>query len=294
MVIQVDKGGKGHYRTVQEAVDSVPCWNTQRIVIVIHTGLYREKVTVPYNKPFITFKGSGRGGTIISWGDTANIAGGTYESTSVAIDADYFIAKGMTFTNTAPIPSPGAIGKQAVALRVNGNKAAFYNCQILGAQDTLFDAAGLHLFKNCFIQGTIDFIFGNGQSLYLGCILNSIASTYGSIAAQNRQEPQESTGFSFVNCKITGTGLLYLGRAMGPYSRIVFSNTYIDNIIAPDGWNDWFDAQREKTVFYGQYKCSGPGSNTQDWVPWSHVLSNDEAQQYQSLNFIDGTEWLKV
>lgn len=68
--------------------------------------------------------------------------------------------------NTAPAPEPGAEGAQAVALRIEGDQAAFYGCGFYSAQDTLLDNAERHFFKHCFIQGSIDFIFGMGRSLY--------------------------------------------------------------------------------------------------------------------------------
>jgi len=69
--------------------------------------------------------------------------------------------------NTAEVPPPGAVGRQGAAFRISGDKAAFYNCAFYGGQDTLCDDAGRHYFKNCFIQGSIDFVFGNGQSMYM-------------------------------------------------------------------------------------------------------------------------------
>lgn len=68
--------------------------------------------------------------------------------------------------NSAPQPSEGAVRHQAVALRVSSDLAAFYDCAFIGYQDTLYDHHGRHYFKNCFIQGNIDFIFGDGLSIY--------------------------------------------------------------------------------------------------------------------------------
>lgn len=68
--------------------------------------------------------------------------------------------------NTAPSPLPGDVGGQAVALRIAGDEAAFFGCGFYGAQDTLHDDAGRHYFGDCFIEGSIDFIFGNARSLY--------------------------------------------------------------------------------------------------------------------------------
>ena len=194
--------------------------------------------------------------------------------------------------NSAPAPAGGAVGKQAVALRIKGDFGAFYGCSFYGAQDTLYDQAGRHYFKDCFIQGSIDYIFGDGQSIYQSCHLNSIAQgTSGSVTAQKRG-PGELTGFSFVGCSLTGSGTIYLGRAWGTYSRVVFIRCNITDKIIPAGWFNWNDATREKTVFYGEYECTGVGANRAGRVKWSRVLTAKQAAAFSSLNFIDGQKWL--
>ncbi|KAA8521379.1 hypothetical protein F0562_012059 [Nyssa sinensis] len=215
----------------------------------------REKVLVPASKPYITFQGAGRDTTVIEWHDRASDLGpggrplNTYQSASVAVLANYFSARNISFkVNSAPAPMPGMQGRQAVAFRISGDKAYFSGCGFYGAQDTLCDDAGRHYFKECFIEGSIDFIFGNGQSMYKECELHSIATKFGSIVAQNRKSPKEKTGFAFVHCKVTGTGPLYVGRAMGQYSRIVFSYTYFDDVVAhvQGSWDDWNQPSRIK------------------------------------------------
>lgn len=156
-----------------------------------------------------------------------------------------------------------------MAFRISGDKAFFFGCGFYGAQDTLCDDAGRHYFRDCYIQGSIDFVFGNARSLYKvrtgpahvrilqnllvlctdgevktramqqDCELHSTAQRFGSVAAHGRHDPCERTGFAFVNCRVTGTGRLYVGRAMGQYSRIVYAYTYFDSVIAPGGWDDW-------------------------------------------------------
>lgn len=150
-------------------------------------------MTVAANKTNLIFQGQGYLNTIIAWNDTANSTGGTARSSSVAIFAPYFTAYNISFQvkkmelfemfpmwdfnnlvnifcffekNTAPPPGPGRIGAQAVALRIAGDQAAFYGCGFYGAQDTLNDDRGRHYFSECFIQGSIDFIFGKAKSLY--------------------------------------------------------------------------------------------------------------------------------
>eukprot|EP01018_Ginkgo_biloba_P020333 Gb_41519 [translate_table: standard] len=160
--------GCGNFTTVQKAVDAVPDNNPNRTIIVITAGVYKEKVSVSDTKPNITFQGQGYLKTSIAWNDTANSSHGTIYSASVSVFALNFIARNISFQNTAPAANPGDVGGQAVALRISGDKAAFYGCGFYGAQDTLHDDRGRHYFKECLIQGSIDFIFGNARSLYEG------------------------------------------------------------------------------------------------------------------------------
>jgi len=281
--------GSGGYSTVQSAVDAASSGGS-RTIIQIHAGTYKEKVLVPKGKT-ITFQGTGY--PTIVYGDTASSAGSTEASATTSIAADYFIATGIIFKNSAPPPPGGAEGRQAVALRITGDKGAFYDCQFYGAQDTLYDDKGRHYFKNCFIQGSIDFIFGDGRSLYQNCQLNSIAaSTGGSLTAQKRSSMGENTGFSFVSCTITGTGPVYLGRAWGPASRVVYIYCNIANIVTPAGWFNWGIPSRQSTVYYGQYQCTGLGASESGRVSWSHELSSSEASMFNSIAYIDGSSWV--
>eukprot|EP01018_Ginkgo_biloba_P013473 Gb_17798 [translate_table: standard] len=292
--------GVGDFTSVQQAVDSVPIINLLRVVIKINAGVYTEKVSIPPTKAFISFEGAGAERTVIQWGDTAATRGpngqplGTFLSATVAVNSPYFIAKNITFKNTSPCPPSGATGKQAVAFRISADTAAFLGCRFQGAQDTLYDHTGRHYFKDCYIEGSVDFIFGDGLSLYEGCHLHAISSSYGALTAQKRGSLLEETGFSFVNCKVTGSGALYLGRAWGTFSRVVFAYTYMDKIIAPKGWYNWGDRSRELTVFYGQYKCSGPGASFAGRVSWSRELTDQEAKPFIALSFIDGAEWISL
>ena len=181
------------------------------------------------------------------------------------------------------MPPPGAMGKQAVALRISGDTASFWGCKFIGGQDTLYDHQGRHYYKDCYMEGSVDFIFGNGLSLFevtrkakchgrrfrvfvplvsciligpaiddekmgQGCHLHATAMNFGAVTAQDRMSLLEDTGFSFVNCRVTGSGALYLGRAWGTFSRVVFAFTYMDNIIIPRGWHNWGDPNREMYV----------------------------------------------
>ncbi|KAJ8543408.1 hypothetical protein K7X08_005931 [Anisodus acutangulus] len=300
-ILCVDHNGCCNFTTVQAAVDAVGNFSAKRSLIWINNGIYFEKVIIPKTKPNITFQGQGYTTTAIVWNDTANSANGTFYSGSVQVFSTNFIAKNISFMNVAPMPAPGAVGAQAVAIRIAGDETAFWGCGFFGAQDTLHDDRGRHYFKDCYIQGSIDFIFGNGKSLYENCQLISIASPVaagvksinGAVTAHGRATKDENSGFAFVNCTLGGTGRIWLGRAWRPYSTVVFANTFMTDIVAPEGWNDFNDPSRDQTIFYGEYNCSGAGSSMALRAPYVQRLNDTQVLPFLNSSFIDADMWLQ-
>ncbi|RZC89248.1 hypothetical protein C5167_030939 [Papaver somniferum] len=159
ILIRVDQSGDGDFKKIQDAIDSVPSNNTDQLYFIwVKPGTYSEKLVVPSDKPYITLSGTNPATTIVTWQDGGDI----YTSPTLTVLASDFVARLITIQNTF-----GNSGK-AVALRVAGDKAAFYGCRFTSYQDTLLDDRGGHYFSNCYIEGATDFIFGNGASLYEG------------------------------------------------------------------------------------------------------------------------------
>ncbi|CAL9024302.1 unnamed protein product [Prunus brigantina] len=292
-VVKVMKDGSGEFKTITDAVNSIPAENTKRVIVYIGGGQYNEKITIPRNKPFVTFYGSPTNMPTLIFGGNAQKYG-TVDSATVIAESDYFVAANLIIKNSSPKPDGKRVGEQALALRVSGNKSALFNCRVIGFQDTLCDDKGNHFFKDCFIEGTVDFIFGSGKSLYLNTELHVLGNNEMTvITAQARDSASEDTGYSFVHCNITGTGNgTYLGRAWRISPRVVFAYTSMSEVITPAGWNNKNRPERDGTVFYGEHKCSGPGSSMVGRVKYTKQLNEEQVKPFLNLGFIQGSKWL--
>ncbi|CAN1269731.1 Putative pectinesterase 11 [Linum perenne] len=242
-LIRVDQSGKGDFRTIQEAIDSVPSDNLELVFIWVKPGVYVEKVMIPMDKPFITLSGTSQAAansTTITWSQGGDI----FESATLSVLAPFFVGRFLTIQNTY------GRGGKAVALRVSGDRAAFYGCRILSYQDTLLDDTGSHYYSNCYIQGATDFICGDASSLFEVCMLliikQYVSENKGSITAQHRDLESDETGYIFLGCKITATGPTFLGRPWGSYSRVVYAYSYMASNILSAGWSDWGDNTKQR------------------------------------------------
>ncbi|TKY52312.1 Pectinesterase protein [Spatholobus suberectus] len=295
--IVVDQSGKSNFKTIQAAIDSVATNNNQWVKIHINAGTYREKVQIPSEKPCILLEGQGKDVTTITYNDHQR----TDLSATFSSHPNNVVATGITFKNTFDIAAMlnlqgrkmGSYGDRipALAARIYGDKSAFYDCRFIGFQDTLWDVEGRHYFKNCLIEGAVDFIFGNGQSYYEDCVLNVTSS--GSITAQGRSSNSDPSGFVFRRGSVFGSGSTVLGRAYGRCSRVIFYETNLGSVVDPRGWDAWNYTKQEGCISYSEIGCKGAGANTSKRVPWTKKKTASELrQQFSTSVFIDHDGWL--
>ena len=293
-VITVKAGGGGDFTTVTDAIKSIPSGNTQRVIVSIGPGNYTEKITIDKTKPFITLYGDPTNMPVLVYGGTAAQYGTVFSGT-LTVDADHFSAVNLIIVNSAPRPDGKMKLAQAVALRAGGDFQSYYNVKLHGYQDTLCDIKGKHLFKDCYIEGTVDFIFGSGQSLYVNSEIHVIpGEPMALITAQARNDPNDPTGFMFLHCSVTGTGnTAYLGRSWFPYPRVVFAYSDLSDVVHPEGWSTNFHPETASTVFFGEYNNVGAGADFSKRAPFAKQLTDADLKKYASLQFIEGTTWLK-
>ncbi|MBC9795169.1 pectinesterase family protein [Sinomicrobium weinanense] len=287
----VDPSGNGDFRTVQEAINAVPDFRENETKIFIKNGKYKEKLVLPASKTNVTFIGESMTYTVLTYDDYAskkNIFGEEMETTassSFFVFADDFKARNITFQNSA-----GHVGK-AVAIRIEGDRAVFVNCKFLGNEDTLYlyGNKSRQYYKNCYIEGTIDFIFGQSTAVFESCVINCKGEGY--ITAASTQE-ETLYGFVFLNCRITGRGnrQFHLGRPRRPYAKTVFLNCYMSKHVSPEGWNNGDKPEAEHSAFYAEYNSMGPGANTEDRAPWSCQLNDRQAETYTVENILKGED----
>jgi pectinesterase len=280
--------GSGDFKTIQQAIDAVPDFRKNETLIFIKKGIYKEKLVLAGSKTNVVLIGEDRESTIITYDDYAskkNIFGeemGTTGSTSFFVFGDGFRAENITFEN-----SSGPVG-QAVAVRIDGDQVVFINCRFRGFQDTLYPHGekSRQYYKNCHIEGTVDFIFGWSTAVFDRCTI--FCKEHGYITAPSTNEGN-AFGFVFLDCEITGTAAessFYLGRPWRTYAKSVFVRCKLGNMIKPEGWHNWNKADAEKTSFFAEFKNTGKGAATTGRVPWSHQISEEIATQYTPGNIL--------
>lgn len=275
--IVVSEDGTGDFETVQEAINAVPNYSSERTVVFIKNGSYYEKVRISASKQNLVLIGEDVDSTIIYYDDYAQ--SDTEDDTSVEIDADNFLAMNLTFEN-----SYDKHDSQALAVTTNGDKQVFLHCRFIGWQDTYHTRTKKRNYlKDCFIEGCVDYIFGPAIAVFDSCQLHNNRQQGGYITAASTPEGNKF-GYVFRNNVISadaGVDNIELGRPWREYAKTVFMNTYMNDIFRPGGWNDWGKTEAVySTVFYAEFNNSGPGYQPDERVDWSHILTKEQASEY--------------
>lgn len=273
--IVVARDGTGDFRTLTEALERPRAFMDYTVTIYVRNGIYKEKVIVPSWLENIEIVGEDRDKTVITYDDHANINKmGTFRTYTVKVEGSYITFKNLTVENNAP-----QLG-QAVALHTEGDRLKFVHCRFLGNQDTVYTGAKFTrlYFKDCYIEGTTDFIFGPSTALFEDCVIHSKRNSYITAAST----PKEARyGYVFRHCRLTAepdVDKVYLGRPWRPYAYTLFIACELGRHILPAGWHNWGEQSNEETARYLEYKNTGEGAHASERVPWSRQLTTEEAE----------------
>lgn len=308
-IITVKQNGTGDVTTIAEAFALAMQAETDVAVeIQIGTGTYNEKLDLERDN--VTLVGTSAEETIITYDDYGmflmpdGIKRGTFRSYTMYVHGDNFKAKNITFKNTAGFgPKVG----QAVAVYADGARMTFENCRFTGRQDTLFTAPlpptvvewggfrgprenaprdnGTHYYKNCYIEGDVDFIFGGATAFFEECEIRSLnrdQEVNGYITAASTPEGK-SYGYVFDKCRFTSDcapETVYLGRPWRSFAKTVILHSELGAHIKKEGWHDWNKEDVRELTFYAEYENYGPGAAPGERVAWSHQLTKEEAEKY--------------
>jgi pectinesterase len=277
------------FPTIQMALDHAPQPGPGgRLYVEIEPGIYHERVMVTENRPLTTFQGLGKKpeNVVITASENAKSAGGTFFSSTVFISGDGFEADNVTFENTA-----GNIG-QAVALSVRSDRAVFKHCRFLGDQDTLFADFGRQYYVDSYIEGGVDFIFGNAAAVFADDEIHILRPGY--LTAQSRTSPMQDTGYIFLHDRISAVDMgekpFFLGRPWRPFARVVFLASELPSSLSPQAWSPWTKDGTINTAFYAERDNTGLGARPKDRLAGSRQLTEAEAAQFAPERFLAGSD----
>lgn len=276
----VARDGTGEFRTIGEAVEVCRAFMDYHKVIFVKRGVYKEKLIIPSWLTNIEICGEDPSNTIITYDDHANVRlpetnkpMGTFRTFTLKIEGSYITLKNITVENNA-----ARLG-QAVALHTEGDCLTFINCRFLGNQDTIYTGVARTrlYFKNCYIEGTTDFIFGPSTAWFEDCDIYSKINSFVTAASTPADVPY---GYVFNHCRLTSAenaDKVYLGRPWRPYGYTLFMNCELGGHIVPAGWHNWGNKDNEQTARYFEYNNTGAGAAKDERVGWSHQLTKKEA-----------------
>ncbi|MFT3996067.1 MAG: pectinesterase family protein [Asticcacaulis sp.] len=285
------------YKTLAEAFAALP---DSGGTIEIAPGTYREKLTLAKADVHLVGMGKKPEDVLIVWGDSAKMAGGTGKSSSFTVSGDGFRATNLTISNDY---DHDADPSQAVALSITSDRAVLTKVRLLGRQDTLYAASkkpavpSRQYYRDCYIEGHVDFIFGNALAFFDRCQLHICKRDGAFITAHSRTATTEVTAYVFDHCRITadvGTGPFYFGRAWRPYAQVVFLDTRIDAPLHPEGWREWTPGKTETyaTAAYAEYNSSGPGGDMSQRVFWAKTLTAEQAAKWRLEAVFPDRSWI--
>lgn len=325
LTYHISQDGTGDFYTVTEALHALPEKCTVPICLYIHEGIYKEQLTIQV--PYLTLIGDAAETTVLTFDLYANMPGddtgklGTFRSYSCLIDTHDFTATGLTFENSSGKTSSGKKNRsevgQALAVYADGDRILFEDCRFLGNQDTLFTGPlppteiekngfigpkqhaprinGRHCYRNCYMEGDIDFIFGSATAYFEDCeffskFINRKINSY--VTAASTPEGQ-AYGYVMKRCRFTGNcppHSAYLGRPWREYAKTVLLDCYIGGHICPEGWDDWNKPHAHNTSFYAEYGSYGPGSDISRRPDWIHRLTREQCSDYIITGVLSGDD----
>jgi pectinesterase len=301
--ITVALDGSSDYRSVQAAVTQVTAAGA---VIFIKPGTYKEKIAITKDNIWLVGLGKDPKDVVLTFGDSAKNTGSTFKSGTVTVEANGFAAENLTIANTWwDEHSDPADASQAVALQLSSDKAVLDRVRLVSGQDTLFAAsrtcrsntetspcaASRQYFNDCFVEGNVDYIFGDAKAVFHHCELHSRPHGTIMVTAQSKHFPAEDSGYYFLECRITGANngnRLVLGRPWREYANVLFYDTDMEQTMAPEGWSEWGD--RLKTATYREYKSHGPGVNGGHRAIEYPPLSAEEEKRLTPLQLLNGSD----
>ncbi|OEL38708.1 putative pectinesterase/pectinesterase inhibitor 13 [Dichanthelium oligosanthes] len=305
--VTVAKDGSGDFTTISTALDAMPAKYTGRYFIYVKEGVYDETVNITNCMGNLTMYGDGSKKSIVTGSKSVLDGIRMWRTATFAVDGDSFTAMRLGIRNTA-----GVEKQQALALRVKGDKAIFFNCRIEGNQDTLFAQAYRQFYRSCVISGTVDFIMGDAAAVFQRCVILVRQPRPGQpavITAHARRDHQQTTGFVIHRSRIiaddrfassnsnksgTAATKTYLGRPWKDFARTVVMESVIEGFVHGQGYMPWEGKGNLGTAFFGEFANSGDGANVtaRKDMQGFHVMNKDKALQFTVGHFLHGADWI--
>jgi pectinesterase len=306
LVVAAD--GSGQFKTVQEAVDSAPDGNVR---INIQPGEYRALISVATNGVELYGMGKNPEDTVLVYDNSAGTPGpdgrqlGTGRSGTIMVTGDDFHAENLTIANDfEKRHERNNQGSQAVALHITGDREFFRKVRFLGFQDTLYADSKLchalgsgpcqaarEYYADCYIEGHVDFIFGDAKAVFDHCEIHTLAHVMDTLTAQSRLRPEEDSGYVFRDCTVTGdpgSQDILLGRPWRAYSTVIFINTDFKAPLDPAGWKEWSGALA--TSDYAEYNSHGMAGDVTKRIAPSKQLTAADIAKYATKVWLAGTD----